>query len=277
MLRSRWLSPRTGRFLTKDIWFNSDYSRPSSINSWIYSFSNPVNYTDPSGYSPWLCDNGPCPGLNGSINYREYNRSQTRYNEIVKPLRDWSEAGSFRELDIAVGARLLLSEMGTNLVFNKKWQIEGSGILWVIQNRVDWNRRIRNAEPGYASIFDYCDTFFGCATASGQFATTTSSRGLDPLFQDPDEPKCRENYYEDYETQTLSVQRASQLSTGFAVRRYPDPTCDSKGCAVYFSHYDDGPSGKGIIFERQVDFYAGLYQPYRRTTVKVPFEQARMP
>jgi hypothetical protein len=61
MLRSRWLSPSTGRFLTKDIW-PPDYSRPSSLNDWMYSFSNPVNYTDPSGYSPWLCDNGPCPG-----------------------------------------------------------------------------------------------------------------------------------------------------------------------------------------------------------------------
>ena len=49
MLRSRWLSLPTGRFLTKDFW-PPDYSTPSSLNGWLYTNGNPVNYTDPSGH-----------------------------------------------------------------------------------------------------------------------------------------------------------------------------------------------------------------------------------
>ena len=48
-LRSRFLSPETGRFLTKDTW-QGNYSRPGSLNRWDYVESNSVNYTDPSGY-----------------------------------------------------------------------------------------------------------------------------------------------------------------------------------------------------------------------------------
>ena len=48
-MRSRFLSPETGRFLTKDTW-QGDYNRPASLNKWNYVESNSVNYTDPSGF-----------------------------------------------------------------------------------------------------------------------------------------------------------------------------------------------------------------------------------
>jgi len=47
-LRSRYYAPATGRFLTKDVW-QGDYTRPLSLNKWMYVEGNPVNYTDPSG------------------------------------------------------------------------------------------------------------------------------------------------------------------------------------------------------------------------------------
>jgi RHS repeat-associated protein len=47
-LRSRMYSPATGRFLTKDSW-QGDSIRPQSLNRWMYTEGNPVNYTDPSG------------------------------------------------------------------------------------------------------------------------------------------------------------------------------------------------------------------------------------
>jgi hypothetical protein len=47
-------SPGTGRFLTKDSW-QGNYNRPLSLNGWNYVESNPINRTDPSGYSPHWC------------------------------------------------------------------------------------------------------------------------------------------------------------------------------------------------------------------------------
>jgi len=48
-LRARWYAPAYGRFNSKDVW-PSDYQQPLSLNKWLYSLSNPVNYTDPSGH-----------------------------------------------------------------------------------------------------------------------------------------------------------------------------------------------------------------------------------
>jgi RHS repeat-associated protein len=54
-LRSRYYSPETGRFLTRYIW-QGDYNRPLSLNRWNYTYSNPVNFIDPSGFcTPQTC------------------------------------------------------------------------------------------------------------------------------------------------------------------------------------------------------------------------------
>jgi len=50
-LRSRYYAPETGRFLTRDTW-QGDYYKPMSYNLWLYTYGNPVSYTDPSGYFP---------------------------------------------------------------------------------------------------------------------------------------------------------------------------------------------------------------------------------
>jgi hypothetical protein len=43
-----------GRFLTRDTWDGND-NQPLSFNRWNYSYSNPVNLTDPSGNYPTEC------------------------------------------------------------------------------------------------------------------------------------------------------------------------------------------------------------------------------
>ncbi len=56
-LRSRYYAPETGRFITKDVW-PGDYTRPLSLNGWLYTYANPVNWVDPSG----MCaGDGPQP------------------------------------------------------------------------------------------------------------------------------------------------------------------------------------------------------------------------
>jgi RHS repeat-associated protein len=47
-LRARYMDPRVGRFLTKDVW-PGDYFRPPSLNGWNYVEANPINFIDPTG------------------------------------------------------------------------------------------------------------------------------------------------------------------------------------------------------------------------------------
>ncbi len=61
-------SSLTGRYLTRDSW-QGDYNRPLSLNRWNYVEGNPINYTDPSGKTPY-----PPPSLNPCINSSELNQ-----------------------------------------------------------------------------------------------------------------------------------------------------------------------------------------------------------
>jgi len=90
-LRSRYYSPESGRFLTKDSW-QGDYSKPLSLNRWVYVEGNPINRTDPSGQC-FMIDGsnmmtgwrvweypivGPCRDNSGSISpdnphYHDYS------------------------------------------------------------------------------------------------------------------------------------------------------------------------------------------------------------
>jgi RHS repeat-associated protein len=51
-LRSRFYTPSTGRFLTRDTW-SGNANRPLSFNRWGYVEGNPVNLTDPTGMKPY--------------------------------------------------------------------------------------------------------------------------------------------------------------------------------------------------------------------------------
>ena len=70
-LRARDYASQLGRFASRDTW-EGDPNRPFSDNKWNYGFSNPINYTDPSGnFPPEYCASlllfavadGPVPAL----------------------------------------------------------------------------------------------------------------------------------------------------------------------------------------------------------------------
>jgi len=48
-LRSRYYSLETGRFVTKDSW-QGIFKKPMSYNPWLYTYANPINFVDPSGF-----------------------------------------------------------------------------------------------------------------------------------------------------------------------------------------------------------------------------------
>ena len=91
-LRARHYTASIGRFLTRDTW-GGDENQPVSYNLWLYGYSNPVRYTDPTGRFPAECleadDFGACI-LEYALTAREkclendphYN--QQTYEEAIK-------------------------------------------------------------------------------------------------------------------------------------------------------------------------------------------------
>jgi len=61
-LRARYYNPNDGRFLSKDT-YEGDSQNPITFNKWQYTYSNPINLTDPSGKDPWWCENQNNPDL----------------------------------------------------------------------------------------------------------------------------------------------------------------------------------------------------------------------
>jgi RHS repeat-associated protein len=60
-LRARYYSPHQARFVTEDIW-DGNYTKPLSLNGWIYVEGNPTNYVDSSGFTRNL--SGPIQFIN---------------------------------------------------------------------------------------------------------------------------------------------------------------------------------------------------------------------
>ena len=56
-LRARYLDSRTGRFISRDTWAGI-IEKPLSLNRWNYGYSNPVQYTDPTGH--YICEKYNC-------------------------------------------------------------------------------------------------------------------------------------------------------------------------------------------------------------------------
>ena len=54
-LKSRYYSPATGRFTTKDGYGYVRYEDPKTLNLYVYCGNNPVNFNDPTG-SSWVTD-----------------------------------------------------------------------------------------------------------------------------------------------------------------------------------------------------------------------------
>jgi RHS repeat-associated protein len=79
-LRSRYYSPETARFLSKDVW-QGDYTRPQSLNGWGYVEGNPINFNDPTG---WCRDDPFGDTTNGDRCSEEIDRLERKYQLIIK-------------------------------------------------------------------------------------------------------------------------------------------------------------------------------------------------
>jgi RHS repeat-associated protein len=57
-LRARYYAPTTGRFTSRDTWAG-DAKAPMSYNAWLYTYANPINFTDPTGMKACKKSNDP--------------------------------------------------------------------------------------------------------------------------------------------------------------------------------------------------------------------------
>jgi RHS repeat-associated protein len=72
-LRARYYAPQSGRFLTKDIW-DGTANTPASYNVWLYVYANPINLTDPTGYSANFNIQDPLTAMQWSLAKQEARR-----------------------------------------------------------------------------------------------------------------------------------------------------------------------------------------------------------
>ncbi len=264
--------PSLGRFLTRDVW-DGNTLRPMSHNQWMYGYGNPINQIDPSGHdsycdSPYAdpeeCDfEPPEDGIPGC--------GEICMNEATKPLKTWGELYTFTNPERALSIRLLLAEIGWRIVANSNWQDEGSGILWTVRNRMIWEVDLEAGDVTKYSHFYTCDMgFTTCALRQGQYATTTTTRGRDPLYLDPDEPGRRRSYYHDTKYIPIAIERAFLVATKFLYGSAPDPTnTDGRGGAHFFSH----KPAPNTHFSRQVDVFCKnkYIFSYLKSTLELPY------
>lgn len=99
-LRARYLNVSDGRFLTEDMWAG-DANMPMSYNTWLYGYSNPVTYADPSGL--WSCRGHPdCKGWVENVLNTLSRTSETglavvnfflEHDESIKRQQPWGYLG----------------------------------------------------------------------------------------------------------------------------------------------------------------------------------------
>jgi RHS repeat-associated protein len=94
-LRARFYAPRSGRFLTKDVW-PGEYTRPLSLNGWIYVAGNPINQTDPTGLKPCRESGGGRYCIldkGGFIDTAHYRVSKQLSETILTKLKEETRVG----------------------------------------------------------------------------------------------------------------------------------------------------------------------------------------
>ena len=135
-LRARYFAHSVGRFLTQDTWLGQ-YSQPTTLNRFVYGLNNPINFRDPTGFSPrgdgpidyteeqGLCVFGACTG---GTSYNEWWWNEYRPNIPTYINQDIATVSDFAKN--TVGPFLDVSGAWTGLKVSGK---VGFGIDGLIQ------------------------------------------------------------------------------------------------------------------------------------------------
>jgi RHS repeat-associated protein len=134
-LRARYYDPTMSRFMTRDTW-GGDRDQPMTYNEWLYVLANPINYTDPFGFTPI-----------------EYPISLQNDRDLTLWL--------FRELSINVDS-FYVQRIKTLLGGSIKNKYDAiNGWMWLVKDSAKWDFKHRiDREIGRAITFiDYQQGF----------------------------------------------------------------------------------------------------------------------
>lgn len=168
-----------------------------------------------------------------------------RKSELTRTIRR-SEISTLTNQAAAV--RTLIPEMGTRLLTNKYAVAEGAAILYTALNRISTPLEPVPLQPGqqekHWAKFSGCNdndtahpTLASCLGASGQYALTTASAGLDPLCQSKPRLYSCTTFWGSYDPQkavdvAATIYYLFNLATsGPRLQAY-----DLTGNTVFFSH-----------------------------------------
>ncbi len=85
-LRARHYAPSMGRFLTRDTW-GGEANSPMSFNRWQYTYSNPVNLTDPTGKFPIECQSMSSKAFYELCILTSYGLEPLSYSELGETIQ----------------------------------------------------------------------------------------------------------------------------------------------------------------------------------------------
>ncbi len=117
-LRARYYDPSVGRFVSRDRW-GGDPTLPMSNNAWLYGYSNPIKYSDPTGMFPEYCHK-----MSSRIQFedcvrKEYGLNRPREYNLV----EYNDANDIQGCHYEVSFRHPVS-------YDAEGYFEGLGSVW---------------------------------------------------------------------------------------------------------------------------------------------------
>ena len=232
-LRARYYSTQLGRFLSRDKWDGENY-RPLTLNRWNYVISNPLKYTDPSGFMPWCPPNeyedciqqiNPL-ALRAEVITRHEDQSSIPLDcmpdlnkpiirtlvvnvspyvgvivvsydreKVTRPIYFEDKSSMMNTGEQSVIMRTMLAEeTGWRLLHNIHSLASVTGIYFVAQNRA-------SLEPSTKYLYR-CSNAAECMLREGAFALMVAEIGWDPLcYKDGNLNWPEDDRYEYYHCQ----------------------------------------------------------------------------
>jgi len=132
-LRARYYDPAIGRFTQQDAWEFANPGDPLSLNLYIYCYSNPVFYIDPSGNIAWK----------GEIHDVVKNRIAIQYNMYTEQKIDYELIGYGR-------ADLLYYDKINNIAFI--WDVKPNNTRQINKGISQIDKYIKNKWHNHENV-----------------------------------------------------------------------------------------------------------------------------
>ena len=159
---ARYYNPEDGRFVTVDT-YRGEFEEPQSLHLYSYCANNPINFTDPSGHSPWsarlsLWDYAKIHKVVQSVAVYSLNRrGQRGMMETFVSKNGKKKKGQYGYLDVYNYSNNTFYEVKT------RRQIDSKNTMKQIAKYKKWHTRYnsRKVRLGYNGYIQPRDFYYG--------------------------------------------------------------------------------------------------------------------